>query len=456
MAKKSIPAATPAPGTLLGDFKKYLDTIWEKPEYYPYFDDLSTHWNNLASQGMMPKTIDAYYHSRDILGFAMEVWRLSETQKTMSLPKRERPKYIKAAYAGNPYVDLFASYATAGNAAQAALTAFVAFMINDKKKLSLSQKSGFYEEVEKLLKLPPTNPAPPAPLPLKPLVLPKTASVQTWPHQVILYGAPGTGKSNSIKVQLGGVPDDRIFRVTFHPDYDYAAFVGAYKPVMNGVNIAYEFRPGIFTDAYVKANRQNEAVYLIVDEINRGNCAAIFGDIFQLLDRKNGVSEYPVNTDPDLQQHLIKCKVPNPDKLQLPDNLYIWATMNTSDQSLFPIDAAFKRRWQMKYVKNSTPAGSRNITVNGAAFNLNDVIKKINARLMADDLEDKEIGHYFLKDDELTPEALVGKLLHYLYHDVYKPYGKPEWFNDTKFNDLFQDDGKIHEKNLEDFLNKVM
>ena len=190
--------------------------------------------------------------------------------------------------------------------------------------------------------------------------------------QQIFYGAPGTGKSNSIK----RIVDDQgktCFRTTFHPDSDYSTFVGCYKPTMkrstitkDGITsmeekIVYRFEPQAFTNAYVQAWMSKEEVYLIIEEINRGNCAQIFGDLFQLLDRKNGESEYPIDADSALADHLhlalakserddIPEKVKSGEKLKLPSNLYIWATMNTSDQSLFPIDSAFKRRWDWVYI----------------------------------------------------------------------------------------------------------
>lgn len=221
------------------------------------------------------------------------------------------------------------------------------------------------------------------------------------PLQQITYGAPGTGKSHGINTLL---KTTNHVRTTFHPDSDYASFVGAYKPtmvkqekrisydVLDNDNkheeeeiIAYKFVPQAFIKAYVSAwkNYPKETV-LVIEEINRGNCAQIFGDLFQLLDRKdNGFSSYPIDADADIAQYLcseLKDILPNegdvseinnvfsenyPDgiveqikngtKLLLPNNLYIWATMNTSDQSLFPIDSAFKRRWDWKFVKMQPP-----------------------------------------------------------------------------------------------------
>lgn len=197
-------------------------------------------------------------------------------------------------------------------------------------------------------------------------------------HQVIYYGAPGTGKSHRIKEQLEGVQKENIFRITFHPDSDYSTFVGAYKPtrsqrplyglfgketvrLKDGEDlsediITYKFIPQAFLNAYMQAYKKtNENVYLIIEEINRGNCAQIFGDLFQLLDRDEyGVSEYTIKADADLKAFLEDEMGEDNDAIKdgelcLPSNLYIYATMNTSDQSLFPIDSAFKRRWDWEY-----------------------------------------------------------------------------------------------------------
>ena len=205
--------------------------------------------------------------------------------------------------------------------------------------------------------------------------------------QQIYYGAPGTGKSHKIKDDADVKAADEknlVFRTTFHPDSDYSTFVGAYKPtttkravrnvagdIVKDTNkedvyedcITYSFIPQAFLQAYVAAwNNPNDKVFLVIEEINRGNCAQIFGDLFQLLDRDDdGASEYPIIADKDLTKYLngndeeglpvlINKDGIKDGKLRLPKNLYIWATMNTSDQSLFPIDSAFKRRWDWVYM----------------------------------------------------------------------------------------------------------
>ena len=194
---------------------------------------------------------------------------------------------------------------------------------------------------------------------------------------VIFYGAPGTGKSTAADsiLQKGGF---RTFRTTFHPESDYYSFVGSYKPSSNNGKIDYFFVPQIFMKAYLYAwTHPDTKTCLNIEEINRGNCAQIFGDIFQLLDRKlpEGCSKYPIDIDADCAAYIEKyfndlgssqkldfykeqlCRYTGVsqnefsfEKILLPGNLYIFATMNTSDQSLYPMDSAFKRRWSWKYV----------------------------------------------------------------------------------------------------------
>lgn len=275
---------------------------------------------------------------------------------------------------------------------------------------------------------------------------------EKWPHQIIFYGAPGTGKSSKIEEHLKNIDSVQQFRVTFHPEYSYSDFVGCYKPFFNSVDkrIEYHYSPGQFTCAY-KYARENSAqnVYLIIEEINRGNCAAIFGDIFQLLDRDvNGESRYGINPDSDLQAEL------ETKKMQLPKNLYIWATMNTSDQSLFPIDAAFKRRWSMEYVPNGKGIYYDNEIL---GYKYGEIIESINRSLRDLKLSDKEIGHYFLREDEIDSKGCVNKLIHYLYHDVYKVYGQPTtWFNEFGFDQLYDANGEINDGELKELLKKIV
>lgn len=299
------------------------------------------------------------------------------------------------------------------------------------------------------------------------------------PLQQITYGAPGTGKSHGINTLL---KTTNHVRTTFHPDSDYASFVGAYKPTMvkqekrisydvldNGNKheeeeiIAYKFVPQAFIKAYVSAwkNYPKETV-LVIEEINRGNCAQILGDLFQLLDRKdNGFSSYPIDADADIAQYLcseLKDILPNegdvseinndfsehyPDgiveqikngtKLLLPNNLYIWATMNTSDQSLFPIDSAFKRRWDWKFVKISDAHKNWTIHFGDEACSWWEFIKEMN-KIIAKETssDDKKLGYFFCKPsnedkDFISEERFVGKVLFYLWNDVFKD-GETKYF----------------------------
>ena len=168
---------------------------------------------------------------------------------------------------------------------------------------------------------------------------------------IIFFGAPGTGKSHKINHIISGKLE-RTERVTFHPEYDYESFVGGYKPTMLNNDIRYEFVPQAFTNIYVNAwNDLDNEYYLVIEEINRGNCAEIFGDIFQLLDRSNN---YDITPSKELKDYLIKEFLDNDktngSRLILPQILNILHTMNTTDQSIFPLHIAFKRRWDWESI----------------------------------------------------------------------------------------------------------
>ena len=281
------------------------------------------------------------------------------------------------------------------------------------------------------------------------------------PLQQIFYGAPGTGKSCGIKRVLAGnnVPNENIFRTTFHPDSDYSTFVGAYKPTMEVVphyesstgaqieekRIAYNFIPQAFLNAYVRAYQTDENVYLVIEEINRGNCAQIFGDLFQLLDRgDDGKSEYSIKADTDIITYLEGVLGDDNEGIKggnlcLPANLYILATMNTSDQSLFPIDSAFKRRWEWEYVPIRNEGKGWVIAADSKEWDWWQFLEAVNEKIASvTDSEDKKLGYYFVKPADghtITAKTFVGKVLFYLWNDVFKDYG----FSDDEFQ---TEDGK--------------
>ena len=316
--------------------------------------------------------------------------------------------------------------------------------------------------------------------------------LKTTGLQQIYYGAPGTGKSKTIKDLTFG---ESVIRTTFHPDSDYASFVGTYKPITEEVDlrdcngkkvidddtkevvkeerIAYKFIPQAFLEAYVEAWKKlgsSKKQYLIIEEINRGNCAQIFGDLFQLLDRNEyGFSDYPIVADKDMQKYLEKefagWEITNKDEINqlygeanmvnlimkgerliLPSNLYIWATMNTSDQSLFPIDSAFKRRWDWKYVpiregrdKETNVPLNWYINTGDKQYNWWSFISKVNELIGSlTNSEDKKLGYFFCKakDGEIDADLFVSKVIFYLWNDVFKDYG----FDDKDFQD---EEGKI-------------
>lgn len=281
--------------------------------------------------------------------------------------------------------------------------------------------------------------------------------------QKIFYGAPGTGKSHKVNEIIKG-KESRTERVTFHPEYDYSSFVGGYKPAMDGDNIKYEFVPQAFTSIYINAwNDLDNDYYLVIEEINRGNCAEIFGDIFQLLDRSN---HYKITPSKELKEYL-KTKLSGNEnidesKLLLPPNLNILATMNTSDQSLFPMDSAFKRRWDWEYIpinysENTEENTSANFVVElieGESFNWLDFIKNVNKLIKNNDNlgMDKCLGNYFIKPDinenTISLKSFINKAIFYLWNDVFKDEMVDEsiFKNKTSYEDFFPIDKKGVEK----------
>ena len=252
-----------------------------------------------------------------------------------------------------------------------------------------------------------------------------------------------------------------MFRTTFHPDTDYASFVGCYKPIKDEEDdkkIVYEFVPQTFTDAYVAAWSDLEHPYfLIIEEINRGNCAQIFGDLFQLLDRKkDGYSEYPIKADHDLRDYLVE-HLPEGsegimnDKLCLPPNLSIIASMNTSDQSLFPMDSAFKRRWSWEYVPidyENAESGKFEIIIGGEPHNWHEFLKAVNGKIKkVTSSEDKQMGNFFIKDS-VDEKEFCDKVMFYLWSEVgkdnyqtndaiFRYYAEEDKLVEFSFNELY-------------------
>lgn len=357
-------------------------------------------------------------------------------------------------------------------------------------------------------------------------------------RQTIFFGTPGSGKSHKVDEQTKG---KKVHRTTFHPDSDYASFVGCYKPVSRSErepiysyeellekakevqgetypvtkffakysdsidslssedkrnirdavkgkksegdvdlntglqlgrymreqlvrsdsSISYEFIPQVFTEAYIDAWKNlEEDVYLVIEEINRGNCAQIFGDLFQLLDRNSdGYSDYRITADRDLRDYLARELGPDhkgiqEGKLCLPPNLHILATMNTSDQSLFPMDSAFKRRWDWEYVpveyRESVLSSSFTITLGDKAYRWVDFLRKVNELILeVTDSEDKQMGNFFIKRS-VSKEEFKSKVMFYLWSEVCRDeYGTKNNFFRSKtgneerefsFNDLYKEE----------------
>ncbi|ENP7009931.1 TPA: McrB family protein [Campylobacter coli] len=273
-------------------------------------------------------------------------------------------------------------------------------------------------------------------------------------ENIILYGVPGSGKSHTIRIKYP--QNEYIFeKLVFHPDYSYSDFVGQIMPIVKDEIVSYEFIPGPFTNILKKAyNNPSRKYVLVIDEINRGNAPAIFGEVFQLLDRdKDGNSNYAINNDNiakivyegDTQRHI-----------KIPSNLWIIATMNTSDQNVFTLDTAFQRRFSMQLIRNSFDKNKEefeseekyneyknfidkkilNTDVTWQKFckTINSIISKSNNDINS--MEDKRLGVFFVKTDDLeSKEKFAHKVLKYLWDDVFK-FDKDKLFNKNKYHTL--------------------
>lgn len=269
----------------------------------------------------------------------------------------------------------------------------------------------------------------------------------TGAENVLLYGVPGVGKSHEIQTKYCDDPE-RMERVVFHPDYTYSDFVGQILPKVENDKLKYEFTAGPFTTLLAKAwNNPGKEYYLVVEEINRGNAPAIFGEIFQLLDRKTedshrydpseyGESEYPI-TNSDIATAVF---ADPEEKIRIPSNMWILATMNTADQNVFTLDTAFQRRWKLHHMKNDVmSAGHSKTKIEGSEIEwgtfasvINEMVTDYSLEMMSS--EDKRLGAYFVKKNELSEEEFPEKVLKYLWDDAFKM--KKDAVFDDKFKSL--------------------
>lgn len=272
-------------------------------------------------------------------------------------------------------------------------------------------------------------------------------------HNRIVFGAPGAGKSQKLKSDLEDY-NMQFERVTFHPDYAYANFVGTYKPATDSAGkITYEYIAGPFVRQLIKAMRAQKSgseqkFAIVIEEINRANVAAVFGDVFQLLDRDaNGASEYTINTSEDLKKHLsseLGGVTTDYETIVIPSNLYLWATMNSADQGVFPMDTAFKRRWDFEYIdidENQQAIQNLSVKIGNIDVMWNELRQAINNCLSSDNFkinEDKLLSPFFISpkdilksDGQIDPDkfskAFKNKVLMYLFEDVIK-HKKSEFF----------------------------
>jgi len=273
---------------------------------------------------------------------------------------------------------------------------------------------------------------------------------------IIFYGVPGSGKSYSISGRINEIVGSgdaydkleargNISRVVFHPDYTYTDFTGQILPTTDDKGqVKYVFKAGPFTNILIQAEaRPKEPFFLIIEEINRGNAAAIFGDIFQSLDRDgSGESEYPI-TNPEIA---LKVRGDKDAQIVVPKNLWLFATMNTSDQNVFTLDTAFQRRWDMELVPNVFSDDSHNFIIEGTGITWKTFAQAVNAILAGQDgvmsSEDKSLGAWFIRpdledEDAVSRKRFANKVLKYLWDDAFK-FDRKAFFNTDKYKTLEQ------------------
>ena len=326
------------------------------------------------------------------------------------------------------------------------------------------------------------------------------SSIENKPSQIIYYGVPGCGKSNKIDEETGNIPDEQKMRVVFHPEYTNADFVGQILPVQTPDGIDYRFKAGPFARILKRALKNpSKPYYLIIEEINRGNAAAIFGDLFQLLDRKSdGWSSYSVenldlnsfirSNDDKYSDKDVKTSVPigsltftENTSIRLPPNLSILATMNTSDQNVFILDNAFQRRWDMVLVKNEfgkakTEEEQKNINQQKAALiegskitwetfqkTINEKISQFSRENNFSSMIDKRLGCWFVKavpadkNDKsgkyiITEDSFKNKILKYLWDDAFK-FSREDIFEDADNFEALLEKVKMDKPNFGIFKN---
>lgn len=394
-------------------------------------------------------SLNDYFGFETVLGF------FEEEQNIENLKSSGTPRFIdeKIEVLGNPNTYFTTQWNGVDNGRGLSLENFNRLLsVVSTNKLEIIKQDDIYKLIEK------SSAGKISPL--------------TKPENIIYYGSPGTGKSHKVDTIIKNLETKYYERVTFHPEFDNASFIGGYKPISvkedNGdENIKYQFVPQAFTNIYKRAWQDlDNQYYLVIEEINRGNCAEIFGEIFQLLDR---TSNYTVSPSKELKEHLENNAFKDEnhegikDGLKLPPNLSILATMNTSDQSLFPMDSAFKRRWDWEYIpicytsiddfdkKNDSSDFEIDIE-DGNKYSWIDFIKAVNLNHINNNPSlgmDKCIGNYFVKPDTANTISLkpfINKVIFYLWNDVFKDEENKVFEENTSYEDFFPIKTKGKEK----------